>query len=417
MPKHPTPKTDSLYLETIKRPLLDFDLPPRCSVSLNTTNVYICLVCGKYLQGRGPSSHAYLHALHLDHHVFFNLSSLAVYILPQNYPVLSSSLNDIKAAANPLFSPSDILLLDSSQRPCYDLSHSPYVQGFVGLNSLKYPPYINPLLHLIAHIPPIRNLFLSSPHSTPLISHSSLLFRKLWSPSLFKPHVSPTQLLHYIESRNPSLFNSFSPLPFLLWYLNALHLDLARARSAPSPIFDAIQGALSHNSKTTPFLYLPIHLPPTPVFSPESQDQNIPQLLLSSLLAKYDAVNPESGYSVVKSPNYLLVYIDRNNKDASTNTNTNTTNTTSNTTTNTTSNTTSNTNTNKTTIIFDPTLLHLGNSSYRLIANLVYDASWSIQLLNLASSQWFHIHNLSVEKVKRELLFLKMAVLQVWQKI
>lgn len=47
------------YLDTINRHMLDFDFEKLCSVSLSRINVYACLVCGKYFQGRGPNTHAY----------------------------------------------------------------------------------------------------------------------------------------------------------------------------------------------------------------------------------------------------------------------------------------------------------------------------------------------------------------------
>ena len=41
------------YLGTIKRHLLDFDFEKLCSISLSNKNIYACLVCGKYFQGKG----------------------------------------------------------------------------------------------------------------------------------------------------------------------------------------------------------------------------------------------------------------------------------------------------------------------------------------------------------------------------
>jgi len=40
------------YLDTVKRSFLDFDFEKLCSVSLSDQNVYGCLVCGKYFQGK-----------------------------------------------------------------------------------------------------------------------------------------------------------------------------------------------------------------------------------------------------------------------------------------------------------------------------------------------------------------------------
>jgi len=67
------------YMDTIRRPMLDFDFEKLCSVSLSDHNVYACLVCGKYFQGRGPTSYAYLHSVDAGHHVFANLRTLKVW--------------------------------------------------------------------------------------------------------------------------------------------------------------------------------------------------------------------------------------------------------------------------------------------------------------------------------------------------
>lgn len=42
-------------------------------MSLTPVNVYVCLVCGKYFQGRGPKTNAYTHALETDHHMYMKL--------------------------------------------------------------------------------------------------------------------------------------------------------------------------------------------------------------------------------------------------------------------------------------------------------------------------------------------------------
>ena len=54
---------------------LDFDFEKCCSVSLSPVNVYACLVCGKYFQGRGPQTHAYTHALEVGHQMYMKLDT------------------------------------------------------------------------------------------------------------------------------------------------------------------------------------------------------------------------------------------------------------------------------------------------------------------------------------------------------
>lgn len=83
-----------------------------CSVSLSNNNVYACLVCGKYFQGRGRNTHAYTHSVQHAHHVFINLRTCRVYCLPDSYEVVDSSLEDIKRALDPRYSPEGIKALD-----------------------------------------------------------------------------------------------------------------------------------------------------------------------------------------------------------------------------------------------------------------------------------------------------------------
>ena len=81
--------------------VLDFDFEKFCSVSLSNLNVYACLVCGKYYQGRGKKSHAYTHSLEAGHHVYINLQTEQVYCLPDGYEIDDPSLDDIRHVLNP----------------------------------------------------------------------------------------------------------------------------------------------------------------------------------------------------------------------------------------------------------------------------------------------------------------------------
>lgn len=81
------------YLDTINRQYLDFDFEKLCSVSLTRINVYACLVCGKYFQGRGTNTHAYTHSVAESHHVFLNLHTLKFYCLPDNYEIIGKYIH------------------------------------------------------------------------------------------------------------------------------------------------------------------------------------------------------------------------------------------------------------------------------------------------------------------------------------
>lgn len=124
-----------LYLDTIDRSVLDFDFEKLCSVTLSNINVYACLVCGKYYQGRGPKSHAYFHALEVGHHVYVNMQSKRVYVLPEGYEVKSKSLEDIKFVVDPKLSKDEVSKLDREPKDALDLGGKKYRPGMtIGSN-------------------------------------------------------------------------------------------------------------------------------------------------------------------------------------------------------------------------------------------------------------------------------------------
>lgn len=53
-----------------------------CAACIPLQNVYGCLVCGKFYQGRGPHTQAYTHSVQAGHHLFINLANERVYCLP-----------------------------------------------------------------------------------------------------------------------------------------------------------------------------------------------------------------------------------------------------------------------------------------------------------------------------------------------
>lgn len=125
-----------LYLDTIQRAVLDFDFEKLCSVSLSNINVYACLVCGKYFQGRGPKSHAYFHALDAGHHVYINMETKKVYVLPEGYEVKNKSLDDVKYVVDPYYSKEEVAKLDKVVTDAWDLAGKRYRPGMLKNSSL-----------------------------------------------------------------------------------------------------------------------------------------------------------------------------------------------------------------------------------------------------------------------------------------
>jgi len=187
------------YLDTISRQNLDFDFEKCCSVSLTHVNVYVCLVCGKYFQGRGPSTHAYTHSLEVGHHLFMKLDSGRTYCLPDMYEVEDRSLSDIQYVLNPTFTEEDVRKMDTSVSWARALDGTEYMPGLVGLNNMKANDYANVVLQAMLRIVPLRDFFLRTENyascSAPLVKRFGELVRKICNCRAFKGHVSPHEFM------------------------------------------------------------------------------------------------------------------------------------------------------------------------------------------------------------------------------
>ena len=447
-----------IYLDTIDRSVLDFDFEKLCSVSLSNINVYACLVCGKYFQGRGPKSHAYFHALDVDHHVFVNMETKRVYVLPEGYEVTSKSLDDIKFVVDPRLSKEEVLRLDREPRDSFDITGKKYHPGFVGMNNIKANDYFNVVIQALAHVPPIRNYFMMEDFSTKseLIQRFSILVRKIWNTRAFKSHVSPHELLQQVSRQSQKRFDLLlqsDPVEFLSWFLNNLHLALGGSRSKPgtSIIHKVFQGQLKIESQKITakadandrlrfeeagevrternhFLMLTLDLPPAPLFQDELDKNAIPQVPLASILSKYDGIrtaehqNARKRYRLLHPlPPCLLLHIKRFSKNKFVSER------------------------NPTIVIFNAHSLDMApyvepNPSqhppgepilYDLVANVTHEAVrirddsvegeaekkvWKAQLRDRARDEWLEIQDLFVEAVPAETLFTRESYLLVLEK-
>ena len=245
-----------LYLDTIDRKVLDFDFEKLCSVTLSNINVYACLVCGKYYQGRGPKSQAYFHALEEGHHVYVNMETKKVYVLPEGYEVMSKSLDDIKFVVDPRMTKAEVARLDKESKVSWDLSNREYIPGFVGMNNIKANDYFNVVIQALSHVVPLRNYFMLENFSArpQLAQRFSTIVRKIWNPRAFKTHVSPHELLQEIallSSKRFTLSDQSDPVDFLSWFMNNLHLAVGGSKTKPSSsiIQKVFQGTLKIESQ------------------------------------------------------------------------------------------------------------------------------------------------------------------------
>lgn len=355
------------YLDTIDRKSLDFDFEKLCSVSLSKVNVYACLVCGKYFQGRGRATHALTHSVSEFHHVFLNLETHKFYCLPDNYEIEDPSLNDILYVLRPTFTGEDIEQMDRQNQLVKAYDGKLYYPGIVGLNNLKYNDYCNVIFQALSHVIPLRKYFLiesnhSSSASKPgderylLAQRFGELLRKLWNPRNFKAHVSPHEMLQAIVlcSKKKFEFTTQSdPIVFLGWFLNSL---MGPKRQKDSIIKRTFQGKIRIASRLllpnvtagsssstgddvplipmaeegfemTSFLYLTLDLPPMPLFPRKDEKGKVikPRVSIYELLSKFDGKTQhefrgyrESSvkrYEILRLPKYLILYYKRFTKN------------------------------------------------------------------------------------------------------
>ncbi|KAL7285603.1 hypothetical protein ACG7TL_000707 [Trametes sanguinea] len=440
-------KASDLYLDTINRAVLDFDFEKVCSVSLSNINIYGCLVCGKYFQGRGRNSYAFAHAIHDDHHVFINLETTKapkiftldqVYVLPDGYPVSDPSLEDIAFVLAPTFTPASIATLSTPahlQKPSYDLANKPYIPGYIGLNNIKRNDYMNVIIHSLLHVPPLRDHLLLSNYrgkESELLKRFAALAKKLWNPRLFKSQVSPHEFLQEVNRVSAAKFSlekQGDPIEFLGWLLNHLHKDMGGTKKKNSSvIFSTFQGEvrmetqqvlvrpdtgtnekprfdidrglftlITHERRTgqvssqfteikstvSPFLFLAVDLPPPPLFQDSVEKNIIPQEFAGQLRR----------FKCQRLPPYVILHFKRFTK-------------------------------NQFVEEKNPTIVNfpLRGLDFKDLGTTHDKGStvWKVQLRAGAgggeNEKWFQIQDLIVEEIRKEMIVLGETVLQIWER-
>ncbi|EYC17225.1 hypothetical protein Y032_0031g2346 [Ancylostoma ceylanicum] len=445
------------YLDTIDRKVLDFDFEKLCSVSLSHLNVYACMVCGKYFQGRGTNTHAYTHSLDTDHRVFLNLHTLKFYCLPDNYEVDDPSLEDIKYVLRPTYTKELIASLDRQHRMARAYDDSTYFPGVVGLNNIKANDYCNVVLHALSHVTPLRDYFLREENyesiKRPPGDKLSLLpkrfgelIRKLWNPKAFRTHVSPHEMLQatvLCSDKKFQFIKQGDAAEFMSFLLNTLHIALnGTQKSSSSIIYRIFRGRMrqysrrvipaeatehqrlqllqlpeyNESAKELPFLYLALDLPPAPLYRDEQMQNIIPQVPLTALLQKFNGTtekeyktyneNIMKRFELLRLPEYLIITYKRFHK-------------------------------NQWFVEKNPTIVNFPISNvdlydclsedtrgehkyttYDLVANVVHDGkpdsgTYRIQLVHVGSRKWFELEDLHVKEILPQMIVLAESYIQV----
>ncbi|KAL5769247.1 hypothetical protein ACOSP7_015807 [Xanthoceras sorbifolium] len=360
-------RRDCPYLDTVNRQVLDFDFEKFCSVSLSNLNVYACLVCGKYYQGRGQRSHAYTHSLEAGHHVYINLRTEKVYCLPDGYEISDTSLDDIRHVLNPRFTKEQVEQIDKNKMWSRTLDGSDYLPGMVGLNNIKETDFVNVTIQSLMRVTPLRNFFLIPENyqncTSTLVHRFGELTRKIWHARNFKGQVSPHEFLQAVMKASKKKFRigaQSNPVEFMPWLLNTLHEKLRSSKRSSSIIYECFQGELEvvkeipknaitekkdngdnqngaqrtdggsehdntiRETSKMPFLMLGLDLPPPPLFKDVMEKNIIPQVPLFNILKKFDGetvtevVRPHVArmrYRVTRLPQYLILHMRRFTKN------------------------------------------------------------------------------------------------------
>ncbi|BFG01268.1 U4/U6.U5 tri-snRNP-associated protein 2 [Drosophila madeirensis] len=450
------------YLDTINRNLLDFDFEKLCSVSLTRINVYACLVCGKYFQGRGTNTHAYTHSVGEAHHVFLNLHTLRFYCLPDNYEIIDSSLDDIKYVLNPTFTKQEISKLDLVlPKQSRTVDGILYLPGVVGLNNIKANDYCNVVLHALSHVGPLRDYFLREQNYAKikrppgdsmftLVQRFGELMRKMWNPRNFKAHVSPHEMLQAVvlwSSKRFQITEQGDPIDFLSWFLNTLHralkgnkqpnssilykiflgeMQIFTRKMPPVELDDAAKEKLlateeyQDQVEHTNFIYLTCDLPPPPLFTDEFRENIIPQVNLYQLLGKFNGSaekeyktykdNFMKRFEITRLPQFIILYIKRFTKN------------------------TFFLEKNPTIVNFPIKNVDFGDilgmrqrdkdvkdTKYNLVANIVHDGdpkkgTYRAHILHKANGQWYEMQDLHVTEILPQMITLTESYIQIYER-
>lgn len=209
------------------RKRLDFDFERICSVTMERSDLYICLTCGKYLKGRSTNTPAHNHSQQFEHSLYMDLESLKFFILPENEEFYHQDLEDVRYAARPTYSNEQIEALDlkSFDSSPADLHGRHFTRGFLGINNATSTnsnatnsDFITVCLHSIFHIKEIRNFLLSRPRQPAILATLGETACRYWNERPFKALVNPRELFNMINNSQRLLSFDSRLIDFFVGY-------------------------------------------------------------------------------------------------------------------------------------------------------------------------------------------------------
>jgi U4/U6.U5 tri-snRNP-associated protein 2 len=376
---------------------------------------------------------AYNHSLDHSHHVFIHLTNGRVWCIPDGYEVLDSSLEDIKFNLHPKYTDEQIAQLDDAKQRV-GLNGVSFYPGYVGLNNIKDTDGFNVLIQTLARIKPIRNFFLKPENlvkaKSPVVHTFGELIRKMYNHRNFKGHVSPHEFLQAVNVASNKKFKigaATDPLELFTWFVNHTHMELGGTTKKQTIITKTFQGSVTvhtemveldtenarqqervthKDTKTIPFMFLTLDIPPAPLFKDEYERNLIPQVSLFTLLEKYDgktetATPSKTGlvekkrYEIQKLPEYLIFHMKRFSKNFFFKEK------------------------NPTIVSFPITNLEFQNKKYDLISNIRHEGDsnqghYTVHVQHNAIEKWYLMSDLDVKQVMPEEVSISESYMQCY---
>jgi len=233
------------------------------------------------------------------------------------------------------------------------------------------------------------------------------------------------------------------PIEFVSWFLNSLHLTLNGTKKKKSTvIYKTFQGEMKQwarklpatiegqtaideteyptTESSAPFLFLTMDIPASPLFKDQLEQNAIPQVPMLSLLQKFNGTQEKEyktyhdttlkRFSLVKLPNYLILFVKRFN------------------------NNTFFVEKNPTIVNFPVKGLDMADfltpeareehtdTVYNLVANITHEGeagqgkgTYSLHVLHKGSKQWFDLQDLHVKEILPPMITLSESYIQIWE--
>lgn len=387
--------------------LLDFDQEAVCSVTLATgKNIYCCLECGRYFQGRQIGTPAYEHSISTFHSEFLNLSTGLAYSLPAGDELKKEKedqnlLSVLRENLNPQRYEFDLAAMQ-------DLQGRPYIRGLVPILSTN--DAVAALVMLLARIQPVVEQLLMLKEGPKRLLVISRVMRKLWMRErMLKGRIllPPLNSTNNTNNNNNQQVAVERMLPMLLQGLDLQclqgQLSLTTTKTTSKTSNDVVA-----ESKIN-FTMLSVDLPPVPLFPDPNGKLPIPQVPLSELLSQkynsgkvyYDSKGSPIAYDLLFLPEYLILTINGRCQKGSLN---------------------------GTVLLFDPEVLQVpftngfghikSHSTYQLQAMVCLNSAGKYVCIVRRQQKEFYLYDsTSVKPIQTDSLLLFDSVIHLWTKV